>query len=209
MKITAVCIGAAGVIAGKTARTGIVKQAVGGAVIVDAAGLAGDAVCNVKHHGGPDQAVYALGSIDLDGWADELGFQPEPGLLGENLVIEGVDSRIVSVGDRFETASVTLEVTATRMPCSTLSVRMKDAGFARRFNRVARPGFYCRVLVPGILRAGDAVAYNAYAGPRLTMPELLAKPIRRLSDDDRRRYLAAPISVRLRVQLARGDGGQA
>ena len=200
MKINAVCIGHATVIGGKKTKTGIVKHPQGGTVIVDTAGLAGDAICNRKYHGGPDQAVYGLGSLDLDAWADELGHAIEPGLFGENLVISDVDSRAIAVGDRFETDGVTLEVTSTRIPCSTLSLRLNDPGFARRFRTVARPGFYCRVLQPGMLRVGDRVACRSFEGPRITMPDML-RSLKSLSDEERARYRAAPISERVRAQL--------
>lgn len=201
MKIDAVCLGPAAVIDGKKAKTGIVKHPQGGTVIVDAAGLAGDAVCNRKYHGGPDQAVYGLGSLDLAAWADELVHGIEPGLFGENIVISQIDSRIIAVGDRFETESVTLEVTSTRIPCSTLSLRLNDPGFARRFRRVARPGFYCRVLRPGTLGIGDAVTYHAFQEPRITMPDMLGASVKNLSEEERARYRAAPISERVRAQL--------
>ncbi|SER86798.1 MOSC domain-containing protein [Rhizobium sp. NFR03] len=200
MKINAVCIGHATVIGGKNAKTGIVKHPQGGTVIVDTAGLAGDSICNRKYHGGPDQAVYGLGSLDLDAWADELGHAVEPGLFGENLVISDVDSRTIAVGDRFETDGVTLEVTSTRIPCSTLSLRLNDPGFAGRFRTMARPGFYCRVLRPGMLRVGDRVACRSFEGPRITMPDML-RSLKSLSDGERARYRAAPISERVRAQL--------
>ena len=201
MKIAAVCIGHATVIDGKNAKTGIVKHPLSGAIIVDAAGLAGDAVCNRKHHGGPDQAVYGLGSLDLEAWSVELGHAVAPGLFGENLVVSDVDSRAIAVGDRFETDTVTLEVTSTRIPCSTLALRLGDPGFARRFRRVARPGFYCRVLRPGMMCAGERVTYRAFEGPRITMPEMLATSMKSLSEAERARYGAAPISERVRAQL--------
>jgi MOSC domain-containing protein YiiM len=201
MHIAAICVGGGSVIPGKKARSGILKHAVRGAVIVDAAGLAGDAVCNRKHHGGPDQAVYGLGSHDLDAWADELGYPVEAGLFGENLVIRHVDSRTIAVGDRFETESVTLEVTSTRIPCSTLSLRMNDPGFARRFRAVGRPGFYCRVLRPGLLSPGEAVTYRPHEGPRILMPEMLSLSFKSLSEQDRARLRAAPISARVRALL--------
>lgn len=83
MKIRAVCRGEATTLPGKTAKTGIFKHAVQGAVIVDAEGIVSDAVCNRKHHGGPDQAIYAMGSVDLDFWSDTLGLSIEPGFSGK------------------------------------------------------------------------------------------------------------------------------
>lgn len=201
MKILAVCTGTAERLPDKGYKTGIFKRPVSTPVMIDREGLLGDAICNRKHHGGPEQAVYAIGSVDLDWWSRELEMELEPGTLGENLVIEGVDSRHISVGDRFETEQVTLEVTSTRVPCATLSTRMGDPLFARRFLKAGRPGFYCRVLRDGAVMQGDPVTYAAYNGAPVTMPELLATYGRNLPEDDRARYLAAPISDKLRAAL--------
>lgn len=204
MKILAVCTGRAEILPGKSYRTGIFKQPVHAGVMVDREGLVGDRICNRKHHGGVDQAVYALGSIDLDWWSRELGRDLEPGTFGENLVIEGVDSRTISVGDRFATASMELEVTSARTPCATLAARMEDPAFAARFLKAGRPGFYCRVLKEGVVETGDVVTYHAYSGEPVLMPELLKSSGKKLTAEDRQRYRAAPIHHKLRTRL---DGG--
>ena len=111
------------------------------------------------------------------------------------------DSRSISVGDRFETGSVLLEVTSTRIPCNTLTARMGDPAFARHFMQAGRPGFYCRVLRDGVIQTGDAVTYTPFPGEPVTMPELLRTYGRNLSDEDRIRYLAAPINDKLRAAL--------
>jgi MOSC domain-containing protein YiiM len=201
IKILAVCTGVARPVPGKSYKTGIFKTATDAAIVVDREGLLGDAICNRQHHGGPEQAVYGLGSIDLDWWSKELGRSIEPGTFGENIVIEGIDSRSISVGDRFETESVLLEVTSTRTPCATLNARMGDPGFARRFMSAGRPGFYCRVLRDGVLQTGDPVTYTPFDGEPVTMPELLRTYGRNLSEENRLRYLAAPISDKLRAAL--------
>ncbi|OQP85387.1 MOSC domain-containing protein [Rhizobium rhizosphaerae] len=201
MKILAICLGAPERLPGRRMKTGIFKHATRAGVLVDENGLVGDAVCNGEHHGGQDQAVYGLGSVDLDGWSQELGRPLTPGTLGENLVVDGLDSRNVSVGDRFETDDVLMEVTSTRTPCATLSIRMEDRLFAKRFMAVSRPGFYCRVLKSGTLKAGDAVRYLPFAGEPVTMPELLALQPKRVNAQDRARYLASPLHAKLRASL--------
>ncbi len=201
MKIRAVCTGNAEMLPGKSYKTGIFKHPIEAGVMIDREGLIGDRICNRKHHGGVDQAVYALGSADLDWWSKELGRDLEPGTFGENLVIEGADSRKISVGDRFETETVELEVTSARIPCATLAVRMDDPGFAKRFVKAGRPGFYCRVLKDGVVQAGDAITYHAYSGSPVLMPEMLQTYGKNLSDDDGARYIAAPIHHKLRALL--------
>lgn len=201
MKIRAVCTGSPERLPGKTYKTGIFKRAVNGAVIIDGDGLVGDAVCNRKHHGGVDQAVYLEGALTLDWWAEELGRPIDPGTFGENLVIDGLDNRDVSVGDRFIAGDLVLEVTSARIPCSTFAAKMGDPKFVRRYTEAARPGMYCRVIKNGVAEAGTAVEYVPFDGPKITMPELIATFGRRLSSEDKARYLAAPVHFKLRAQL--------
>ena len=42
-------------------------------------GVDGDTICDTKHHGGPEQAVYAYAVEDLDFWTAELRRPVEPG----------------------------------------------------------------------------------------------------------------------------------
>ena len=201
MKILAVCIGSAERLEGKSYRTGINKHAVGGAVLVDAEGLVGDAICNRKHHGGVDQAVYVEGSLTLDWWRRDLGVNLPYGTFGENIVIDALDNRDVAVGDRFIAGDLVLEVTSSRVPCATLAARMGDAGFVRRYTAAGRPGIYCRVLKGGAASAGTPVDYRPFAGPRITMPQMLTSFGKPLSAGERDRYLAAPIHHKLRARL--------
>jgi hypothetical protein len=41
-------------------------------VLLTASGVDGDTICDVAHHGGPDQAVYAYSTDDLAWWSAEL-----------------------------------------------------------------------------------------------------------------------------------------
>ena len=199
MKILAVCRGAPETLPCKKAKTGINKHAVSGAVMIDELGLLGDAICNRKHHGGRDQAVYLEGSLTLDWWASELGRSLEPGIFGENLIIEGLDNREIAVGDRFIAGDLVLEVSSARIPCSTFAAKMGDPQFVKRYIRAGRPGIYCRVLAGGTVSADMPVTYLPYAGERVTMPEMMATFGRRLSPQDRARYLATPIHHKLRA----------
>ncbi|WP_179869670.1 MOSC domain-containing protein [Rhizobium chutanense] len=201
MKILALCTGNPERLAGKNYKTGIFKHAVNGAVMIDTEGLVGDAICNRKHHGGVDQAVYIEGSLTLDWWSRELRRPYEPGTFGENLVISGLDNRDVAVGDRFVSGDLTLEVTSCRMPCATFAARMADPKFVKRYTAAARPGLYCRVISGGVAEAGTPVEHQPFSGEKVTMPELMKTFGRQLSEVDRARYLAAPIHYKLRAIL--------
>ena len=55
----------------KSGRSGIDKRPAAGPVRLEVDGVVGDTVCD-KHHGGPEQAVYAYAVEDLDFWTDAL-----------------------------------------------------------------------------------------------------------------------------------------
>ena len=138
------------------ALTGIDKRPVGEAVMVTApgpkgtgaVGLAGDRVYDVKHHGGPDQAVYAYAREDLDAWQGELGLPLGNGVFGENLTTAGTDVNGALIGERWRVGPD---------PCGTFQGWLARAGWIKQFTAAARPGAYLRVIEPGRVRAGDAV----------------------------------------------------
>ncbi|WP_415939212.1 MOSC domain-containing protein [Streptomyces sp. 039-1] len=146
--------------------TGIDKRPVGGSVRVtapgpkgiSASGLAGDTVCDLRHHGGDDQAVYAVAREDLDAWERELGRPLPNGAFGENLTTEGLDVSGALIGERWRIGSeVVLEITSGRIPCRTFQEHLGEKGWVKRFTLRGAPGAYLRVIVPGEIRAGDAV----------------------------------------------------
>jgi len=146
--------------------TGIDKRPVHGPVDVaapgprgiGASGVAGDVICDLRHHGGDDQAVYAYAREDLDAWAEELGRALPAGVFGENLTTAGVDVTGTLIGERWRVGeSLVLEVTSPRIPCRTFAGWLGERGWVKTFTQRALPGAYFRVLEPGPVRAGDAV----------------------------------------------------
>jgi MOSC domain-containing protein YiiM len=148
------------------ALTGIDKQPVSGPVKVTdpgprgtgVVGLAGDAVYDVKNHGGTDQAVYAYAREDLDFWQAELDNPLRNGNFGENITTAGLDVTSALIGDRWRIGQdVILEVSSPRTPCGTFQGWLARAGWIKRFTEVAKPGAYLRVIEPGHIQAGDPV----------------------------------------------------
>ncbi|MEW2133395.1 MOSC domain-containing protein [Streptomyces sp. NPDC005435] len=146
--------------------TGIDKRPVDGPVRVTApgpkgvggSGLAGDTVCDLRHHGGDDQAVYAFAREDLDEWERELGRPLANGCFGENLTMDGVEVSGAVIGERWRIGpELVLEVTSGRIPCRTFQGHLDERGWVKRFTRKAATGAYLRVIEPGEVRAGDAV----------------------------------------------------
>jgi MOSC domain-containing protein YiiM len=190
--------------AGKSGKTGIFKRGVKGPVAVTSLGLAGDAIIDTENHGGLDQAVYIYGAPDYAWWSKELARELQPGTFGENLTFSGLRSDEYRIGDRFLVGSVILEVTAPRIPCSTLSARMGDRMFVERFMRAERPGLYCRVVRGGEVRAGEAVRLERYEGENVLAVELFRDFFApEISESTLRRQLSVPIAVRARVHKER------
>lgn len=201
LEIVSVNIGRSERIDGHKALTGINKRPVKGPVPIGPLGLLGDAVLDLVHHGGPDQAVYLYGLPDYAFFARELGRALPPGLFGENLTIAGLESARIHVGDRFAVGDALLEASAPRNPCSTFAARMGDPRWVKRFHAAQRPGVYARVLSPGTIAAGMAMIHLPFAGTKVPITELTVdykKPSR-----DRMRYLLeAPIHRDLVEQYA-------
>ncbi len=146
--------------------TGIDKRPTDRPVMVSApglkgvagSGLAGDQVCDRRHHGGNDQAVYAYAREDLDRWQAELGKALPNGAFGENLTTSGVDLTVAVAGETWLVGTeLLLQLTVPRIPCRTFAGFLGERGWVRRFTETARTGTYLRVLRPGQVRAGDTI----------------------------------------------------
>ncbi|NEB84152.1 MOSC domain-containing protein [Streptomyces anulatus] len=137
---------------------GPVRVARPGPAGVGASGLSGDAVCDLRFHGGDDRAVYAFAREDLDGWEKELGRRLTHGSFGENLTTLGVGLRDALVGERWRLGrEVVLEVTGGRLPCRTFGAWLGERRWLPRFTQEASPGVMLRVVEPGELCAGDEI----------------------------------------------------
>jgi MOSC domain-containing protein YiiM len=197
--LTSINIGQAQTIPTKKAKTGIYKMPVAAAVVTNL-GLDGDAVLDRKHHGGVDQAIYLYFEDDYQFWRKELDAEVRPGTFGENITIDDVTGMDVAVGDRFTIGPVLLEVTSHRTPCMTLALRMGDPKFLKRFHKSGRSGAYCRVITPGNITSSDPVTYQPFAGPRITVAQLMAQDGNRNIDPDfMRRALEAPVHHKMRT----------
>jgi len=177
--------------------TGIDKRPASGPVQVHApgpkgvagSGVAGDTVCDLRHHGGDDQAVYAYSREDLDGWANELGRVLPNGCFGENLTTEGLDITAALIGERWAIGrDLVLEVSVPRLPCRTFAGWLAEQRWVKRYTARGLPGTYLRVINPGTVAAGDALvvaerpqhdvtvglAFRALTTQRTLLPRLLA-----------------------------------
>jgi MOSC domain-containing protein YiiM len=144
-------------LAGRPQPTAIWKFPVSGRVAVRGESVDGDVQADRAVHGGPDRALYAYAGEDYAWWEAELGRTLEPAMFGDNLTTDGVEVTGALVGEQWRIGSTVLRVTAPRVPCWKLGVRMDDPHFPRRFASAGRPGAYLAIVVQGELGAGDPV----------------------------------------------------
>lgn len=125
---------------------------------VGGSGLIGDNVCDLRHHGGTDQAVYAYAREDLDWWQRELGRELPAGMFGENLTTLGLDLNATLVGERWRIGEeLVLEAACPRIPCAIFAEKMGEKRWIKRFTQHGASGAYLRVISPGSVQAGDRI----------------------------------------------------
>ena len=183
--VLSVNVGAPSPRSGKSTPTGIAKVPVAQIEVADPgprrrgpdgsgfSGVAGDFIGSGRHHGGADQAVYAVAREELDHWAGELGRELPDGMFGENITTLGLDVDASEYGDVWTLGGAVLRVSAPRVPCSNFALRMGEKGWVRRFAARGRAGTYLAVVSPGVIRAGDPIAVET-SGSGLLIPSLLA-----------------------------------
>ena len=137
---------------------GVPKTAVPSARITES-GVEGDRQANPEIHGGPERAV-CLFSMERIRDLQAEGHAIVPGAAGENVTVEGVDWDTVSPRSRILLGEdVALEVTRYTSPCMNIKSAFSDGEYSR-ISQKRHAGWsrvYARVLVPGTVRAGDAV----------------------------------------------------
>lgn len=182
--------------------TGIYKMPVNEPVEIKTLGIDGDAICDKKNHGGPDQAIYVYGGADYAWWSNELGRELAPGTFGDNLTIRDLESAQFNIGDYIHVGNMILQVTSPRIPCNTFATRMNDPQWVKKFRRAERPGLYCRVIKEGVVKAGDPVSIEKYTGETIALLQMYRDYYEKnKSEETLRRHLNAPIDIRSRRDL--------
>lgn len=186
----------------KLETTGIYKIPVARKVRVTSLGIVEDFIGSPKHHGGPDQAVYVYGAADYAWWSKELGKEISAGTFGDNLTISEMQSAVFNIGDRLHIGEVILEVSAPRIPCSTLATRMGDPQFVKKYRHAERPGLYCRVIAEGEVESGMGVTVQPVEGEAVGIIEVFRDWYEKDKDESTlRRFLRSPLAIRARTKM--------
>ena len=159
-------------IKGRKVMTAIAKRPVEGPRAVRALGIEGDEQADLSVHGGLSKAVYAYPSEHYPFWQTvraqaRTALWDEalpPGMLGENLTIEGLLEKDVCVGDVLRFPDCELAVSEPRFPCFKFNAVMGFDQASKLMFANGWCGFYLAVRVQGTLRAGES--FDVIAGPR-------------------------------------------
>lgn len=151
-------------------RSGIFKEPVEGPVWLGKTNLAGDGQADLKHHGGPEKAVFAYPLEHYLYWQKEL---PDtkifPGGMGENFSLKNQLEASVSIGDIYEIGEAVIQVSQPRQPCWKPARRFKVKSLALLLQNSGRTGWYYRVLKEGYVEAGQALALLERPYPHWTV----------------------------------------
>ena len=173
-------------------RSAFFKDPVAGPVRLSATNLAGDRQADPRVHGGPDMAVLCYSADHYPAWREELGI-PEmgPGGFGENFTIQGQDELSVCIGDVYRVGAAVVQVSQPRGPCYKISYRWKRPDLLPRVFANGRHGWYLRVLVEGMVEAGQQLTLTDRPNPQWTVRSANDVFERRRKDPGRALELAA------------------
>jgi ferredoxin-NADP reductase/MOSC domain-containing protein YiiM/ferredoxin len=143
---------------GKTLRTAVWKDAVGGRRKVGKLNIDGDGQADLQGHGGEHRAVFVYQIDAYRYWETQLKRKDFVfGQFGENFTVEGLPDDKVCIGDRYRIGSALFEVTQPRVTCYRVGIRMDEPRMPALLVEHHRPGFYFRVLETGEVGAGDEI----------------------------------------------------
>jgi MOSC domain-containing protein YiiM len=101
-----------------------------------------------------------------------------PGLLGENLTVEGLLEDRLWIGDRLRLPNCELAVSEPRFPCFKFNAAMGFNQAAKLMSQSGYCGSYLGVIQPGTVQAGDEI--ELVPGPReVNLRELFHARMRR------------------------------
>lgn len=155
--------------------SGICKQPVARALMLDVDGFAGDEQADRRVHGGPEKAAHHYPHDHYAAWQATLGplaLLDAPGAFGENISTHGLTEDGVAVGDIFRLGGALVQVSQGRQPCWKLSRRFGVTDMARRVQQSGHTGWYYRVLQPGMVAPGDTIALIDRVAPDWSLARL-------------------------------------
>ncbi|WP_225993892.1 MOSC domain-containing protein [Actinomadura rudentiformis] len=159
------------------------ERVAAGEVELSATQLAGDRQADMVSHGGPDKAVYMYPAAHYPFWRS-LGYELEPGGVGENASVTGPDESEVRIGDVWEWGGALVQVSQPRSPCFKFGMRLGRKQAVAQMIESARSGWYLRVLRTGPVPTGGGLRLVERDATAPTVRELFTGSFARGADND-------------------------
>jgi MOSC domain-containing protein YiiM len=176
------------------AASGIAKRAVAGPWIVTDVGIVGDHQGDTRVHGGPEKAIHHYPREHYAAWRTEAPsvalFDRPPGF-GENISTLGLAEGDVCIGDVYKVGGVVLQISQGRQPCWRINAHSGWSELAWRVRETLRSGWYYRVLQPGVIEPGDALALAERSQPDWSVARVMRAMLAQDIDKDELADIAA------------------
>lgn len=125
-------------------------------VRVSTTGFEGDEQADPFFHGGQFQAIHQMPARVYDLIRAQFpAVVVYEGMLGENLIISGMQESGVCIGDTYQIRDVLMQVTRPRRPCWKIDAQLNQRGVARFLQEQGCVGWYYRVLQTGEMAVQD------------------------------------------------------
>lgn len=159
------------VIDGMELESSIVREPSAGPIQIESGGPVGN---RTAVH---PEAVYVFIAEHYDYWAARFGVDRAEwryGHWGENITLAGVHETQLRIGDIVEIGdSFVGEISSPRNPCLKLAWRLgQPVSALKTLIEAGLMGFYLRVLMPGLVKAGDPVRVRSPHPQNLTVAEV-------------------------------------
>jgi len=105
-------------------------------------------------------------------WSRQLGRDLQPGAFSENLTVSGAIETEVCVGDVFRIGEAAVQVSQPRMPCAKLAGKNRSKMLPKLIANLGYTGFYMRVLLEGVVAAGDGFDLERAHPDRITIADV-------------------------------------
>ncbi|MFC7364666.1 MULTISPECIES: MOSC domain-containing protein [Bhargavaea] len=145
-------------------------------------GFKGDGVADTRHHGGRDRAVCIYPHEHYAFWEREFGVTLPASAFGENLTVTGMTEGDVHIGDIYRVGEALIQVTQSRVPCSTISRRLGIPKILPRIIDTGFTGYLCRVIEEGMVRHDSDVRRIHIHPAGITVQEANDAYFRKYSD---------------------------
>ena len=135
---------------GKQMNTAIIKKKIE-KVLLREEGFEGDAVADLKNHGGAERAVCFYPTEHYSFWNHEFSTELTTAAFGENITVSGLLEEHVCIGDVYQIGEAVVTITQGRVPCNTIDRHTSVKGLFKRVMETGYTGYFAKVLKEGVI----------------------------------------------------------